>query len=95
MNEMSATLPTTAEREAGRVIVTVTPYDDIAVMIISSVFEGKNQDERDALVWPALNDALDLGELGLLTRWELLTVDEARLVYPSLLKRRRSEVAVA
>lgn len=86
-----------SEAPAGQahVIVTVTPYNDIAVMIISPAVEGLDSDERDALLWPVLEENLSPDELGLLSRWEILSTAEALLVYPSILKRRRADTVAA
>ena len=75
-----------------RVIVTVNPSNDIDVMVVSSVFQGVDIHDRDDLLWPILEQNLSSAEQDRIDRWDLLTYNEAKKVYPSALRARSSRV---
>ncbi|HEY3268550.1 MAG TPA: hypothetical protein VGM37_16650 [Armatimonadota bacterium] len=78
-----------------RVIVTVNPANEIDVMVVSPAFEGVDLSERDAMLWPPLEESLTPAELERIDRWDLLTLNEAKKVYPSTLRARSPRVRVA
>jgi hypothetical protein len=81
-------------RGRSRTIVTVNPYNEIDVMLVSDVFEGLAFEERSQLVWPEIESRMSKSELERIERWELLTITEAKAVYPATLKPRSPLVQV-